>query len=52
MRRALYDFFGLPRLPDVEPLEDEIEEEVLEAEIGLDRIRAAKEVIGYMKSVV
>ena len=36
MRRALYDFFGLPRLPDVESLEEEIEEEVLEAEIGLE----------------
>ncbi len=33
MRRALYDFFGLPRLPDVEPLEEDMEEEIPEAEI-------------------
>ncbi len=36
MRRALYDFFGLPRLPDVEPIEEEVEEEILEAEIELE----------------
>ena len=36
MRRALYDFFGLPRIPDVEPLEEEMGEEILEAEIELE----------------
>ena len=38
MRRALYDFFGLPRIPDVEPIEEVEAEGIVEAEIELDPI--------------